>query len=431
MNATIRRIGLAVFSNLLLIVYLLSVPALSQDVPSSDKVAHARYAIQIHDGKFEGSGESVLHQALSGAQFVALGEDHGMQQIPQFTAALCQTLAPQGFHTMAVEVGPLVAQALQPMLNDAQGSASGAKALISFNHEFPEAVAFYNWQQEFDALSACAHAAPAGKFRLWGLDQEFLGSSRLILTRIQQQYPGKAAADEVERLLRKDAENHTAAAKSGNPGELFMFTVTEAELKHFHELLQQDGNPRSLALLDALIETREIYIKNSTDGRASNRQRALLMKSNFMAQYRAATKAEGAAPKVLLKFGAYHMWKGVNQIHNLDVGNMLTELADSEHQQSLHILMMGAKGKQAQFAGINRPDVPASFDTLKDEDSDFRFLKPILDHLEPTGWTLVDLRQLRAAVRRKDGVEADLDRLMYGYDLLIIVPEATASTPLQ
>ena len=49
-------------------------------------------------------------------------------------------------------------------------------------------------------------------------------------------------------------------------------------------------------------------------GYDSNRERALLMKSNFVTDYKQAAQADGAPPKVLLKFGAWHMYKGINPL---------------------------------------------------------------------------------------------------------------------
>jgi hypothetical protein len=45
-----------------------------------------------------------------------IGEDHGIAEIPAFSTALCRIVAPQGYHTRAVETGPSTAQVLTSAL---------------------------------------------------------------------------------------------------------------------------------------------------------------------------------------------------------------------------------------------------------------------------------------------------------------------------
>ena len=89
------------------------------------------------------------------AQFVLVGEDHGIAQIPAIVGALCDQLMPIGFHTMALEVGPLAAQNLESWVRDPGGRGQ----LATFEKHYPASIAFYNWSEEFDLLSRCAAKA--------------------------------------------------------------------------------------------------------------------------------------------------------------------------------------------------------------------------------------------------------------------------------
>ena len=133
-----------------------------------------RGAISVQDGKLAGPSAEVLRTAMADAQFVALGEDHGIRQIPEFAAALCAELAPHGFHHMGLEIGPYVAPEIEKMAR----SADGAKQLAEFDKKYPETIAFYNWQEEFAMLQKCEGAASPGHMTIWGLDQEFMGATR-------------------------------------------------------------------------------------------------------------------------------------------------------------------------------------------------------------------------------------------------------------
>jgi len=179
-------------------------------------------------------------------------------------------------------------------------------------------------------------------------------------------------------------------------------------------------------LIDALIVSRDIYLKNMTAGYESNRERALLMKKTFEQEYDRATQAEGRPPKVLLKFGGDHTYKGFNPLRNF-----LTELADRQSTASLHILILGVKGSQLRFAGIGHPFQSGDFTLAEDKDSDFLFLKPVFENLTSEGWTMFDLRGLRKGFSALGPVDKELERMIFGNDLLVLIPQATSSRQIQ
>jgi hypothetical protein len=393
----------------------------------ADRLLANRYQLAVENGRLAGPGVAVLKEALEGANFVMVGEDHGIAQIPTFYSGLCDILGPAGFHTMAIEVGPLAAHELETWVRQGDGK----KQVVAFEKQYPESIAFYNWSEEYDLLSNCAASASGGPFRLWGLDQELMGSSRLLLTRILEQHPGPDAAKEAERLLKKNDDTHAAAVKSGNPGDMFMFAASDEELKHFRDLLRREGNPTTQSLVDALIESREIYQKNM-DGRGaqSNRQRALLMKRNFVADYRSAAEAD-KPPKVMFKFGGWHMFKGINPLHNNDMGNFVAELADGHGTKSVHILIVAVKGTQLRFAGIGRPFQPSPFNLAEDKDSDFLYMKPMFADVQNDGMTMFDLRGLRKDFSKLGSLDTEMDRLIFGYDFLVLIPNGTPSKGIE
>ena len=87
--------------------------ARAQNAAFTEALKKNRGAIRVQDEKFAGPGADVLRAALVEAQFVALGEDHGIRQVSEFAAALCAELAPHGFHFMGLEIGAYVAPQLE------------------------------------------------------------------------------------------------------------------------------------------------------------------------------------------------------------------------------------------------------------------------------------------------------------------------------
>jgi hypothetical protein len=408
--------------------FLLTPRVRAQNAEFTETLKKNRGAISVQDGKLAGPSAEVLRAALAEAQFVALGEDHGIRQIPEFAAALCAELAPHGFHHMGLEIGTYVAPDLEKMAR----SADGAKQLAEFEKKYPETIAFYNWQEEFAMLQKCETAASPGHMTIWGLDQEFMGATGFLADKILATNPGPEAKAAIETLLKETNDAHASAAKSGNPGDLFMTTAKQEELDHLRDLLKKQGKPEAQRLFEAFLVSREIYQKNmSGDYYKSNRQRALLMKKNFSEPFAASSQSNGVLPKVFFKFGAYHMFRGINPLHSSEVGNLIGEAAEANQFKSVHILIAGVKGEQLHFVGIGKPAEAAPLDLADEKDSPFLFLKPLFNAQVENSWTLYDLRALRDGFSKYDKIDPELERVIFGYDFVVFVPDPKAAHVIQ
>jgi len=408
--------------------FLLTPRVRAQNAEFTETLKKNRGAISVQDGKLAGPNAEVLRAALADAQFVALGEDYGIRQIPEFAAALCAELASHGFHHMGLEIGTYVAPDLEKMAR----SADGAKQLAEFEKKYPETIAFYNWQEEFAMLQKCETAASPGHMTIWGLDQEFMGATGFLADKILATNPGPEAKAAIETLLKETYDAHGAAAKSGNPGDLFMMTAKQEELDHVRDLLKKQGKPEAQRLFEAFLVSREIYEKNmSGDYYKSNRQRALLMKKNFSEPFAASTQSNGVLPKVFFKFGAYHMFRGINPLHSSELGNLIGEAAEANQFKSVHILIAGVKGEQLHFVGIGKPAEAAPLDLAAEKDSPFLFLKPLLDAQVENSWTLYDLRALRDGFSKYGKIDPELERVIFGYDFVVFVPDPKAAHVIQ
>ncbi|MGA2097105.1 MAG: hypothetical protein ABSH39_12455 [Candidatus Acidiferrum sp.] len=421
-----RRFHAAVL--LLAASLIFGVCAPAQNSEFTETLKKNRGAVSVQDGKLAGHTSEVLRTALADAHFVALGEDHGIRQIPEFTAALCAELAPHGFHHMALEIGPDVA----PDLEKFARAADGAKQLSEFLRRYPETIAFYDWQEEFAMLQQCQKAASPGHMTFWGLDQEFMGAAGFVLDKILETNPGPDAKTAVETLRKQNSDAHATAAKSGNPGDLFLMSAKQEELDVVRDLLKKQGKPEAQKLFDDLLVSREIYKKNMNgDYYSSNRQRALLMKKNFAEPFAAAPRNDGVLPKVFFKFGGYHMFRGINPLHSSEIGNLIGEAAEANQFKSVHILIVGVKGEQLHFAGVGRPPEAAPLDLAGDKDSDFLFFKPLFDLQVENSSTLFDLRALRDGFSKYGKIDPELERVIFGYDFVVLIPDPKASHPIQ
>jgi hypothetical protein len=385
-----------------------------------------RYALSVHDGQFAGEGAAILEKAIVQSRFVVLGEIHGIAQTSELWAAVCRAAAPAGFHTMAAEEGPLAAAQLENWVR----RPDGASQLTAWARQNPLTITIYGTREEFDALQQCARAGGNG-FRLWGLNQENLGAAGLVLSRVLARSAGSDSRSAVQRLLQKNDAAYRKALQSGSIFDLFMIAAEDKELADTAAVVAKDGGREAQSLFASLIESHEI--NRTPPVQYDNvRRRERLMKTRFSANYTRAEKTEAAPPKVLLKFGAFHGYRGLNPAHGSGIGNYVGELAESLGAQSLHIYVLPVKGRQPIYPRVGQPAQLAAFNFA--DQAGWRYLQPIFGNLLQQGWTLFDLRALRHDVAGPPGarvaIDPDLTALIFGYDILIVVPEGTPDTQL-
>lgn len=204
--------------------------------------------------------------------------------------------------------------------------------------------------------------------------------------------------------------------------KLMLVSADGAELEKWRVILQREGSPAAHVLLKELIESRDIYLKNlSGHTPQSNEQRARMLKRRLSQKLETA----GSAQKILIKFGNSHVYKGVNDIEQRDLGNYVAEIADATGTTSLHICVRGAKGVHAGYGGYNRPLRHEPFTKVEDDP----WMKALIENQVEGGWTLYDLRSLRS--HKMQNVSLEMQRMIDGYDLVVIIPELTPADKLE
>ena len=133
---------------------------------------------------------------------------------------------------------------------------------------------------------------------------------------------------------------------------------------------------------------------------------------------------------MLLKFGAYHLYRGLNPVHGSGIGNYVAEFAEGQGAQSLHIRLMPVKGSQPIYPKVGQPAQLRQFNYADQPGS--RYLQPIFGNLLPSDWTMFDLRPLRQDLNAPGAaIDSGLATLVFGYDILVMVPEGTPSTEIR
>ena len=386
----------------------------------ADRLAQAGSPLTVRPDGFSGPGAAILSDAVDASRYVLIGESHFSREIPAFTTNVCRLMAPGGLTAMAVETGPEAAGAVNARMR----APDREQQIADFLTTYPDVMAFLNSRAEGQTVADCAAVAGPG-FTLWGLDQEFLGVSGYLFDQMLASGPGPLARAQIEALATQERAAVKAALASGSPMDLFLLKATDATLDPAGKAINQDGGDRAKALFAALRETRAIYQASQSGRGDANGRRARLMKRTLTAHF-----AEVPQARVLMKFGAYHLYKGYNPLGQRDVGNFVAEHADGQDVKALNLIVGGAKGVGAGYNGVGRPMKVYDFDATTGEDSDWR--KDVMS-ARPSGaapgdWILVDLRLLRS--KDLDAPTPEWRALIFGYDLAIVAPTLSPSTKL-
>ncbi|QDH73436.1 hypothetical protein [Brevundimonas sp. M20] len=376
-------------------------------------------SVEVNADGLSGAGGLVLSEAVAGSRYVLIGETHMTREIPELTTRICRLMAPSGLDAMVIETGPEAARVVgSVMRSDDRETLMG-----DFLTTHPDAIAFYRGRDEVRTVGDCA-AAAGPDFELWGLDQEFLGASGHLLEEMLAANPGPLTRAALTGLAAKEQEATAAALASGSPGALFLLSAAQDDLDQAAAAIAQDGGARVQYLFGLLTESRAIYQASQARQGDPNGRRARLMKRTL-----AARLAENPDARVLMKFGAWHLYKSLNPLNQRDIGAYVAERAEGEGVTALHIMVAGARGSYAGYAGVGRPTSERAFD-MDSEDADWRkdvvLARP--GDAAPGSWMLVDLRALRAG--GLSNVPEDWRDLALGYDIALLAPTFTATSVL-
>lgn len=386
----------------------------------AERLAQAGSPLTVRPEGFSGPGAAILSDAVDASRYVLIGESHFSREIPAFTTNVCRLMAPGGLTAMVVETGPEAAGAVNARMR----APDREQQITDFLTTYPDAMAFLNSRAEGQTVADCA-AVAGPDFTLWGLDQEFLGASGYLFDQMLAAGPGPLARAQIEALAKQERTAVQAALASGSPMDFFLLKATDATLDPAGKAIDQDGGERAKALFAALRETRAIYQASQSGRGDANGRRARLMKRTLAAHF-----AEVPQARVLMKFGAFHLYKGYNPLGQRDVGNFVAELADGQGVNSLNLIVVGARGTGAGYNGVGRPMKVYAFDATTGEDSDWR--KDVMlarpSGTAPGDWILVDLRRLRS--KDMEAMTPEWRELIRGYDLAVVAPELSPSTKL-
>lgn len=389
-------------STLLLALVPAAAAAAGTETKLDTLIRTTSYRVEVENGTLAGPGAEWLAGRARDSRYVMLGEDHGNAGIARFAAGLAHLLGPLDYRYTAVEVDPLIAAEL-----DARSRGEDLAALREYLERDGHglAVPFYSWVEEAEFLRAAVRNGPPGAQALWGLDQAFIGAAYVWLERIESLARTPAARAEASRLA--------AAAKADIMS--FLGTVDVAELERLRESLADPAEADARRLAGLLATSARIYgpfVRGGGSVYAANFERETLMKRLFVENARVAEAGDGRPPKVLLKFGANHVTRGLSSTHVPSLGNFLYETAALSGDEALSVLAVCGPGSAvADFMGnVTHADEPFA--------KSHGFLA---SHVSEPGFTLIDLGPWKDRPRLWRDLPPSTADAIWAFDALLIV----------
>src|SRR5687768_3714625 len=239
-----------------------------------------------------GRGWDWLVKEARGARFTLIGEEHGVAETAQLTAALFKALRGSGYSRMAIELSPIVAQHIE-----AAARRGGLQGILNFFAR-PDTWSPMYLREEAQFIAAVIDAAPKTERVLWGLDREIF-SDRYLISRLEPRVP-RRAKESFTRL--KEASTNAWARQQQNPGPPFLFSQDLAVVSAVRAAWPNPDRETDM-ILRTLEESLAInaVARTGTAWDSSDR-RAQWKRDNFAALLRNASR-RGSPPKVMMKFG--------------------------------------------------------------------------------------------------------------------------------
>jgi len=381
-----------------------------------------RLPLAMSSGGPAGRGWDWLVQQARDARFTLVGEEHGVAETAQFSAALFNALRSSGYSRIAIELSPIIAQDIE-----VAARRNGFQGIVDFLNA-PGTFTFYNLREEAQFLADVIKAAPRNERVLWGLDREIF-SDRYLISRLEAKVPARARA----AFMRLKEASTNAWARYGqtrNPDDMFILAEDPALVS----ALRADW-PKPDDESDTIMRTLEGSLAIETAERNGGawpyfQRRAGWIRDNLAARLK--EESGKVAPKVMMKFGYNHMIRGANYVNVFDLGAMADEVATLTGDQAFHLLVLPSPGSRQAVPGQGRSFGSVSTDDFDDFKAGDGRLTRVLSNASATGHEVIDLRALRPlAMRGLEGWNADVVRTIYGYDAAVIWKGAHASSSLE
>lgn len=384
---------------ILLTILLMNSVLFAQAQLNFDSLVSASAATFNGKGQFSGKPWDQLVERSAKANYLLIGEDHFFSEVPLFTQALAQRL----------HIDNYTCEMDQWMLNIFKDKIETLTAaqLDKWISENYNGFSFFQKKNEFELLRYLIKQ----NINLIGIEQVGLMSTTIILQYLSETGSPKNRA--WYKVMRDSSAISNERFFADQRNAFFMSTTFFREA--IDKLDRSNLKPDESKLIDALIRSADIYATGS------HRNRIKLMQSNLLENYPQTLKGK----KNLFKFGANHTIRGESYLPVYDIGTTAHIMAQAENQDSYHILILPKAGEQAGFLGGSNP--------IDLNEELYQSLKQLLEKASDSEWTSINLENIRNEAKKKKYAinNPALEKTISGYDVLIVIPVASAAKAIK
>ena len=377
------------------------------------------YTLKLDKESLTGNAVPFLLKEIENTQFVILGEEHNIAEIPLFTEKLFMLIHDKfGFNYFATEQDPVMIEKIS--MKPYRGNLDSINKLAV---RYLKGFTFIS-DEELEMLAGIGKKSTAKYKPIWGCEQAF-GVTHILdelkknaKTKEQHNAIRLFQVESFEKERERDLARHHYMAEAGKKGKI----------DSLKKAFLSSNNKRTDYLIEAIEMSDSIYslFKKSEQGDPGERYynnlvREQYMKKLFSWNYNAAYAKEKKAPKVLFKYGQLHLYKGLNPLNILSLGNFISEFANSSGTSSFSIYMQVHRDTSSKAA-------------IKDF-ANLAFLLPFANLSATNNWTLIDLRPLRPFYRigaLNDLIDKNqilnFRTLIFGYDCLLLFGNGKRAT---
>ncbi len=351
----------------------------------------------VKNNVFSGNGWDTLITRVKSSDFVLVGEAHLTNEIPLFVKSLTDKVR---FDNFFCEIDPYSAKIIESKIKDFSETQ-----LKQYTDELGSCFSFFALEPEFNLLKKLVKS----KTNVFGLDQIMVVADRLICHELKQITRNKRAKQIYEDIEEKSKRGLLSYIK--DPSDLtVLYLLTDEFQNYITELKSMNLSSKENEIIRSFELTTKIY-KEQDQFLRSQLNKNILMKDS--------QKLENT--KNLFKFGALHMFK------DSDIGNLVSNVADSQFKKSLHIMVLGLSGTTSgPFQGM-----PNDEDAGNHQFSEV--LKPLLSVASTNEWSCIDMSSIKSAYLEGKIQVSDptLLRIINGYDYFVIIPKLSPPNFIQ
>lgn len=393
------------------IVFLAIFKTQSQNLESL--IVNNSFSLKIESGKLVGTDIEKFKNLLVETQFVSIAEEHEVREVNLFSTALFDLLSKQfNYNYLALEQGPILCDQLNKRKKE-----NVSNSVKSYALNYKRAFHFSSDQElEFLEVSALMSSAPNP---FWGCNQEYGAEHVLNLLHdlADSQYKSRIQAliihaHEIEQN-RKD--NYPYMCCVEKPEDFF----------HLNYFKYSKDSVYAQKLVNSLLKSQFIYDLNNKSSQnkptlyENSFTREEYMKRQFLENYQEVKRQTNELPKVMLKFGHWHLKNGLGPSGIPTLGNFVSSIAFTNQKSNLTIGVF-INNDYDKFRGYKKGSLREFMCSMIPKSDTYTLINTI------------PLRKYYYSMKIKDQIPELLrdqfQELIYSYDMLLYISDASSVT---